>query len=189
MAKKIKCESFVNLASGSHGNILVSMTLIEILTKYSMYQPENTLVLFNLTDTARLDVPCSYAHPDKSTRIGWDKNILPFSFLSTSSELHTLIRKNIGIEQVENMSQHAIRALFSFLEQKKFNYRFMMMKNYLSNSAMADILKDYQHNLIPMTGIGMTEFCTMNNLTISGNNHHPNQQGHETLAELAYNTL
>jgi hypothetical protein len=189
LAKQMQCKSFLNLASSSHGNILVAMSLIETLTRYPAYQPSNTLVVFNLTDPARLDTACAHNHPDCSTRISWSKEILPLAFLCPDSKTNNSIRKNVGIDQIEIMSQHAVLSLLNFLEQKKFNYRFIMMRNYLKHAGMANVLKDYQHNLITLPGVGMEEYCIMNNLTISKHDTHPNQQGHTAIAEIVYNTL
>jgi hypothetical protein len=189
LAKKMQCNSFANFASSSHGNILVSMTLIESLSRYPTYCPNNTLVIFNLTDPARLDIPCSHSHYDKSDCTHWDNTILPFSFLSTDSKTNNDIRKNIGIEQVEIMSQQRQYRLLNFLEHRKFKYRFMMMRNYLNHNGMYSVIKDYQHNLIMLPGTSMEEYCIMNNLTISKSNTHPNQQGHAALTDIVYNTL
>lgn len=190
IAKNMQCSSFVNFASPSHGNILVSMTLIDALTKYSAYCSKNTLVLFNLSDPARLDIACSYDHIDKSNLISWDKEILPFSFLLPKSNIHNLMYRNIGIEQIENMSRHAVLALLNFLETKKFNYRFLLMNDYLTQGILANVLKEYQHNLIMLPGsIGMSEYCMANNLTVSRNDSHPNLEGHKVLADLVCNTL
>jgi hypothetical protein len=189
LAKKMQCTSFVNLAASSHGNILVSMSLIEVLNRFSAYRPDNSLVVFNLTDPGRLDVPCSHGHHDKSGSIPWNNDILPFSFLSTGSKTNTNVRKTIGIEQVEIMSQQAVLALLNFLEHRKFKYRFVMMQNYLNHNGMYNVLKDYQHNLVTLPGISMEQYCIINNLTISKNDTHPNQQGHTAIAEIVYNTL
>lgn len=188
VAKKIQCQSLVNFASSSHGNILISMTLIEALTKYSAYSPENTLVLFNLTDLGRLDVPCSHDHPDKTTQNNWN-NILPFTFLSNKSKLHSTICKNIGIEQIEIMSQHAVLALLNFLEQRKFNYRFMIMRGYSKDSKMESIINQHRCGLVELPGGSMEKYCIMNNLTISKTDTHPTRHGHMMLADMVYDTL
>jgi hypothetical protein len=190
LAKKMQCNSLVNFASPSHGNILVSMTIIEALTKYPAYRPTNTLVLFNLSDPGRLDIACSHTHTDKSNCTSWSEEILPFSFLLPQSKLHNLMSKNIGIEQVEIMSQHAVIALLNFLFSKKFNYRFLMMTDYLNHGILASVLKNYQHNLVTLPDSNsIAEYCIANNLTISDNDRHPSQEGHKIIADLVYNTL
>lgn len=189
LSKKIQCQSLVNFASSGHGNILISMTLIEALTKYSAYNPENTLVLFNLTDLGRLDVPCPHDHPDKTNDVPWDDTILPFTFLSNTAKISSTICKNIGIEQIEIMSQHAVLALLNFLEQRKFNYRFMIMHEYSKDSKMESIIKPHWSRLVDLPGGSMTNYCIMNNVTISKTDMHPNQTGHEMLSSIVYNTL
>lgn len=189
LAKKIQCQSLVNFASSSHGNILISMTLIEALTKYPGYRPDNTLVIFNLTDIGRFDIPCSYQHPDKTNYIPWDDTILPFTFLSNTSKISSTICKNIGIEQIEIMSQHAVLALLNFLEQRKFTYRFMTMQTYSKDSKMESIINRHQHSLVELPGGSMENYCIMNNVTISKTDMHPNQTGHEMISNMVYNTL
>lgn len=189
LAKKTQCQSLVNFASSSHGNILISMTLIEALTRYSEYSSENTLVIFNLTDLGRLDIPCSYSHPDRTSDAPWNNTILPFTFLSNKSKIYSTIAKNIGVEQIEIMSEHAILALLNFLEQRKFNYRFMIMQEYSKNSNMEGIIDKHRHSLVELPGGSMVNYCIMNKATISKTDMHPNLKGHEMLADIVYNTL
>lgn len=181
VAQHLQIKSLVNVSAGSHGNMLIANNIITLLNRYT-YDPANTIILFNISDPARLDVPCSWDHPDKSTFCHWAPDIFPYSYLKRNSHFDKLIGKNMGIEQIELVSSNALLGMMSFLKQEKFNFKFLLMSDYTSHIHLGPVIKKFQSHMIDLNpGIGMKEFVENFNLN-TDDKFHPDAQGHKLIA-------
>jgi hypothetical protein len=192
LAQKLNVTSMINTASGSHGNILIVHTLLEILNKFP-YDPEHTLIVFNLSDPARLDLPCEFNHVDADhTHILWTKNIIDHSYLKLSgsdTKINKIIRL-MGIDQVEQFTSNAVELLFTLLEHRKYNFYFMMMKNYINHRYLGPVIEKYKDRLINLSpGISMYDFCQLTNNYISKLDEHPTINGHKLIADAVYSHI
>lgn len=188
VAQQLQVSSLVNLSAGSHGNFLIANNIITLLNLYH-YDPTTTVVLFNISDPARLDVPCSWDHPDRSTFCHWSLSIIPYTYFGRNSQINGLMSKNIGIEQIEIASSNALLGMMSFLKKQKINFKFMMMSDYRAHDYLGPILNQFRSHMIELTpGAGMKEFVQNLNLN-TGDQFHPDTHGHQRIAEVVLETL
>jgi len=182
VAKELNSSSFVNLATASRGNYHTYLTLLHILTdnRY-LYNNKNTLVLFNISDLGRLDIPV-----DDLTATSWHTwgDIIPFGFLHDPKNIYKLMQQ----EQVETISLFAIRSLIDFLKINNYQYRFTLMYDYLKDQRVNDLVADNK-NLVLTPNNGMAEYCVANDLCISDDDNHPNVEGHASIGKIVLNTL
>ena len=191
LAQKLQVNSLVNSATSGHGNILIANTILE-LTKRFNYKTSDTLIVFNLADPARLDLPCDFTHLDANTNsIPWDKNIIPYSYFNQSqSKIVTKLKIHSGIEQIEQLTSNTVEFLFNLLEYQKWNYYFLMMDNYLDHEYLGPIIKQFQHRLIRLNpGTSMLEFCQLTNNSKSKFDNHPTIEGHKIIANAIYDRI
>ena len=177
------CSSTVNVASPSHGNILTSRAILYLLKHYD-YNPENTVILFNISDPGRLDEVCDFNHKDESKFVSWTKDIIPFSFKTQNKQDQASFRET---------DRHTSDFLFLFLEylkHKKFKFLFTTMSDYTNHPDLATIINENQTHFVPCGPmIGMKEYCLNNNLTISKTNLHPKLEGHKKIASIVIERL
>lgn len=187
VAQKLAVESLVNTAASSHGNQLITNSIIEVLTRFP-YDPKTTLVLFNVTWPTRLDVPCDFDHPDRSKFIPWSKDLIPYTYLATDSKPAKHCYKHIGSEQVEQMNYLALRNLFNFLENNQFNYKFILAKNFSDYPALSSIINSRQQLIkLEQDNVGIVEFVTARGL--NRDIIHPTVAGHEVISNTVLNSL
>jgi hypothetical protein len=182
VAKKLNPTSFVNTASGSHGNILISTTIVELISRY-FYEPAETLIIFNISNFYRHDFLCRRDHPDASFRTPWSREILNFNFLDINSQTYKKLSDTIDLEQTMLLSKNHIRNLFEFLDNNNFNFYFLWMEDYSNIFNEDKFLKRYLDNLVYLGNHNnMLEFCLSNKLTISDSDEHPNQEAHKIIS-------
>jgi len=189
LAQKLQASSVVNVASASHGNILTASTIIQLLSTFD-YSNDNTCIVFNLTDPARLDIQCSYNDKYADSKfITWSQDLLPWSYLSTDCTLVNNIRRSMSIDQIEKYTTSSVELLINLLQERGFHYRFLLM-NDVSNTQLSDLVKKHETNLIKLEpGVTMVDFCTLTNTTLSNKNLHPSQLGHMLIADQIYKNL
>jgi len=189
VAKKLQVKSLVNVAANSHGNIATANNLMQVLTRFN-YDPDQTLVLFNISDPSRLDLPCSWDHPEKSLFCAWPDSVIDFSYLSCSCQLVESAQKNIGIEQVNVLSTNALLGLLSFLTLNGFNFKFLTMRNYTQIEPLNKVIDNNKSSWISLgSGLGMIEYVMDLGLTVSDIDTHPNLQGHVMIADRVLEAL
>jgi hypothetical protein len=181
LAKKINPDSFVNVASPGHGNHLVSKTIVDCLEKFN-YRSDNTLVIFNVSDMARLDIETAYNTDNDN--IHWTQAILDYSFLKPESLQWRQHLLDTEVEQIEQQSVRSLKRLFEYLKDNEYPFVFVCMKDYTD----MPLIQQYQDHLVPLPGNGMYEFCNSIN-RISKDDFHPDPLGHQAVAELAYNFI
>jgi hypothetical protein len=187
LAQQLTVTSLVNVACSGHGNILTANSILEILNKFN-YDPADTLIVFNLTDPARLDIPCAFDSLNEDDRnVLWTKDIINYSYLKISNDNIDKIKIWMGIDQVERFTSNAIELLFTLLEYRKFNYYFMIMGNYIDHQYLGPIIKKHKDRLISLNpGISMIDFCQLTNNTVSDSDLHPSIDGHKIIADMIY---
>jgi len=185
VAKQLNALSFFNLATSGRGNYHTYLTLLyTLMSDRYLYNKENTLVLFNITDIGRLDLPVPYNSSDSSVWSFWDVDQIPFKFHKDPVQCYKIIQQ----EQAEVMSVLAIRSLIDFLENSKFEYRFVLMQNYLKDIRIKSIICN-NPNLVLTPDGGMMEYVITNNITVSETDHHPNIKGHEEIGTMVLTSL
>jgi hypothetical protein len=185
LAQKLNVISLINVACQSHGNILTANSILEILNKFN-YDPEDTLIVFNLTDPARLDIPCDTTSLVRSNNISWtDNDTIDHGYMSTPKTIKLV--KTIGIDAVEKFTSNIVELLFNMLEHRKFEFYFLMMNDYTRHLYLGSIIDKYKTRSITIDpGTGMMEFCQLTNNYISTVDEHPNTNGHKLIADIVY---
>ena len=188
VAQALRVSSLVNVAGLSHGNLMIAHNITTVLERYPLYTPQDTCVLFNITDPGRLDIPCHKEHPD-SAYCEWDDQVVPWRYLNKKSLLQPLMLKNMGIEQVESLNTTMLLGLFSYLEHRGFPYRYLCMRDYSDHDTLGPVLKRFKQNRIDLDpGGNMADHVKqlgMNSL----DNFHPDRQGHRSIADQVIQAL
>jgi len=188
VAKQLQVASLVNLSASSHGNILIANNIISLLNRYQ-YDPKTTVILFNLSDPGRLDVPCDWDHVDKCNHCDWPADVISHAYLNLNSQTYTHMIKNIGIDQVEMMSSNAVLGMMALLKYYKFNFKFLLMSDYQSHPHLGPVIKKFQSHMIRLDpGVGMKEFVQKLNLNTE-DQFHPDMVGHQKIAQLVMEQL
>jgi hypothetical protein len=188
IAQNLNVKSFVNVAASSHGNFLIANNVLALIDRFD-YSPLDTLILFNLSDPARMDIPCAWNEKTKSDRCNWSDHILPFGYIRRDSDLIKQMLLTMGIDQIEMFTSNAVLGMMSALKQKNFNFYFTMMRNYRDNKYLGPVIAQFNDHLITLNpGIGMMEHARILNL-LTKDNVHPDQQGHISISLQVLNKL
>jgi hypothetical protein len=189
LAQKLNVKSLVNTATAGHGNTLIANSILDILNRFP-YNLEKTLVVFNITHPAKLDIPCEYTHYEASHHIPWSPEIIPYSYYDRNTKLMNNIRKHMGIEQIEQATSNTLDFLFSLLKYRKINFYFLLDgvlgENYFQNRYIAPVIDRHKDRLI---GLGsdatMLTYCQINNC-VGTDLTHPTIQGYQLIADQIY---
>jgi len=189
LAKKLNVNSLVNTAAGGHGNILVANSVLDCINQFS-YTPIETLVIVNLSEPWRFDLPCSYDHvyADHSY-INWNQSLIPCSYLGRNEKIMIELEKNIGFESIEYFTSNAVEFLFNFLENQKIKFYFLTMNDF-SQTRLQKVIDKFDSRHIQLTpGKSMLEYCQITNSCLSANNFHPSIDAHKKIADQVYNHI
>jgi hypothetical protein len=182
LAQELAVTSLVNIACISHGNLITSTVILELLKKYA-YNKDNTLIVFDVAYFNRFDIPCDFDHPDASKFIPWDKSIIPYSYLSRQSSQYSKIEKTVGLDNVPSLSSNALEYLCSYLDYNNFEYAFLPVENFKIYSEFNSLIKNRRHRFIDLNpGTGMREFSQLTN-NLHNNKYHPSVTGHKLIAQ------
>ena len=182
LAKKIDPDSFTNVAVSGHGNVATNKVVCDMLKKFA-YRPDNTLIVFNVSSVDRLDVVCEYDKGEFS-KPPWGNDIIDYSFLKPRGSEWKQQLLDTTIEVIEQQSVDSLYQLFDYLTKFEYPFVFTLMKDYTDLS----VIQQYRDHLVPMPGNGMYEFCKGIN-GLSNDKFHPSTNGHQAVAELAYNFI
>lgn len=182
LAKHLNVDSMVNVAADSHGNILTFETVKFLVQKYN-YTSADTAILLNVTDPSRFDIQCQWHDVDRSQWIPWNQNLIPWTYKNRSSIAYKQKIVDLSIDEIESQSAAAVESLFNFLSFSGFNFRFLMMRNYLDNEKLQPVLKKFcsQAILLP-DGPDMFGF-SKHHAVVDADGCHPSTQGHRLIAE------
>ena len=183
LAKKINPDSFVNLATSAHGNYLISKTLIDMLEKFN-YSPKNTLVVFNISQMARMDVVCKYN--TENNFILWTQDILNYSFLKPRSPKWRKVMYDYEDNITGLITYNTVRLneLFEYLNTNKYPFVFTTLADYTD---MPVIQKNKEH-YVQLPGNGMFEYTESMGL-LDDDGSHPNIEAHELIGKIAYDFI
>jgi len=192
LAKKMNVNSLVNLAINGHGNLAASNSILQLINRFP-YRSDNTLVVLNLTDPARFDVPCSFDDPNQSSgNVTWTSDLIPHTYLNRLTPNNDVlpIVKKMGIDQVELLTSNQVEFLFSLLEFRHIDFYFLTMMNYLDHKYLGPVLQKFQHRLIDLDpGTNMYNFCQATKTYRSENDAHPSKEGHLLIANAIYEKI
>jgi hypothetical protein len=183
LAIELDVKSFVNMAASSHGNFLIAQTLWSVLHQFP-YDPSNTLILFNVSISSRLDIPCEFNHPNASKFIPWGPELCPHSYLEKDSKVFKEFSKNIGLDIVPELGYTQIDLLFNYLENKNYQYFFLLTeKTDLENKNFLRIIEPRVDRLISLTpGPGLLEFSSLSGHNTE-NGYHPDEVGRKIISD------
>lgn len=191
VAQQLMVDSLVNTASCWHGNILIANSILECLNRFQ-YRSDDTLVLMNISEPSRLDLPCAYDHPEVDyTHIPWNNNLIPYSYFKKNldSKIIPKIEKNVGLEQVEQLTSNYVEFLFNFLENRRIDFYFLTMTNF-DDSCLHSVLNKFDSHWIKLTpGPSMYEYCRQTGTCVSDSDYHPNKLAHKQISNIVYNHI
>lgn len=183
ISQKLAAKSIVNVAAGGHGNLLTANSLLSMLTRFN-YPRDQTLVLFNITEPTRLDIPCEFSHQDRSVDIHWGPDILPLTYLSHSCATVKQFKYQIGPDAIAFLTSNSIKFLLDFLKSNHYTFLFLTMCDYTNDRYLAPMIQQYQQHYVMLDQFNnMMDFCVHNQVTISSKDHHPNTVGHQMIAQ------
>lgn len=181
LAKRINIKSFVNVAAASHGNFLIANNIVTLINRFN-YCAKDTLVLFNLSDPARMDIMCNWEDKSKSSRCDWPEQILPYGYLDRNSSLVKTTRQTMGIDQVELFTSNAVLGMMNFLKRHGFKFYFTMMGDYRDNLHLGPVIQEFSDHLV-MLSPGPDMSAHVRRLKfLADDNHHPSLEGHQSVA-------
>ena len=189
ISQRLAVKNMVNLAAGGHGNLLTANSLFSVLTKFN-YPKDQTLILFNITEPTRLDMPCEFSHQDRCADIHWGPEILPLTYLSHSCSSIKKLKHQLGSDAISYLTSNSLQFFLSFLKSKQYKFLFLTMCDYTSDRYLGPILNQYQKNYVTLDQFNnMMDFCVHNQVTVSDKDYHPNITGHEMIADKVLNFL
>jgi hypothetical protein len=183
LAKKIDPDSFVNVAASGHGNCLVSKTIIDMLQTFN-YDPNNTLVTFNISEMARMDVVCKYN--TENDFIPWTQDILNYSFLKPRSIKWRKVMYDYEDDIKELITYNTLRLneLFEYLNANKYPFVFTTLADYTD----LPVVQKYKEHYIQLPGNGMREYAVSMGL-LDDDGFHPNLDAHDLISNIAYDFI
>lgn len=182
---------YINLGIPGGGNTQIVKSLIYTLETTNL-NPNETLVLFNITGLQRIDLMCQIEQPDHNEYFRW-KNMYNFSYIniphlnSTDTIFKDLLHKNLGYNEVVLSNSIELIGLFHYLKSKNIDYKFMLLDNTIEERC-PDVLKTYIDSAIKFNGLNMYEYCEENNL-LDTDNFHPSTDGYSALSDFIYQSL
>ena len=183
VAADLKPQSFINLASGGSGNIVIANSIIDCFSRYN-YEIDNTLLLFNLSGWDRYDLICDWHHPECSDYVQWNKDILPYAYIGHGKPLYEKIRKELGFNNIEHLITNFTELFLTWLDTKKINYTFTLMSE-IDRNIFNKVISTRKDKLVTFGEIMyMREYALSINQTYP-DHQHPNQQGHRQIADYA----
>jgi hypothetical protein len=183
LAKKINPDSFVNLATSAHGNYLISKTLIDMLEKFN-YSPKNTLVVFNISQMARMDVVCKYN--TENDYIPWTQDILNYSFLKPKTSKWSKVMHDYEDDITGLITYNTVKLneLFEYLNTNKYPFVFTTLADYTE----LPVIQKYKEHYVQLPGNGMYEYAVSMGL-LADDGFHPNVEGHYQISNVAYDFI
>lgn len=182
LAQELAVQSFVNTAAAGHGNILIAQSLRWILKQFS-YDRDVTMVMFNVSVPMRLDIPCEFDHPDASPWVHWQQDLVPHTYLNRKSRTHRNIEKQVGLDIVPSLGWAQLDFLAHYLENRGFEYCFLLTENYLDDPDFCDWVEPRQSRMITLDpGVGLTEFARDSGHNTE-NGYHPDAQGRRIVVD------
>lgn len=176
VAQQLDPESFTNVAVASQGIVATCTTICDMLEKFN-YTPQDTLVIFNVTRLARVDIQCAFNTDNHY--IPWTQDILDYSyyrFKSTAWKEHLV---NTPIDDIEKQSEEHLEKLLNYLHDNHYPFVFTL----LDDISHLPVIQKYKAHLVPLPHVGMLEFCR--SIDEEDGTRHPTRNGHIEVAKFA----
>ena len=197
----IQPKFFYNLAIPGGGNTQICHNLIYLLESKSWITPENCLIGINFTELCRIDTMCPVDHPNANPYFSWNKDfnfswITEGAFTAALPPFKGLLQKNMGYDQVTLLNSLLITQCLNYLDQKGFNYFFMLMtsdsldksnlpQHYQTRSPtwLIETINQHRHkNFVSFEfADSMYDYCKIKDL-LAEDKFHPNQTGYKKIA-------
>ena len=176
VAQQLDPESFTNVAVASQGIVATCTTICDMLEKFN-YTPQDTLVIFNVTRLARVDIQCAFNTDNHY--IPWTQDILDYSyyrFKSTAWKEHLV---NTPIDDIEKQSEEHLEKLLNYLHDNHYPF----VSTLLDDISHLPVIQKYKAHLVPLPHVGMLEFCR--SIDEEDGTRHPTRTGHIEVAKFA----
>lgn len=177
---------YANLALPGGGNFAVAKNIMMFLARYQHYRSENTLVVFNISDMARVDVMCDPGDTDANDSFPW-ATALGINWKTHGCRPVKGI-KDFGIPPAEWTNELALMGMISYLESRGFDYYFMYMLEHTSNNLspwFRKFMDDRSRHHVVLDGHnGMMEYCHDKKLVTAEDNWHPSPEGHRRIGNI-----
>jgi hypothetical protein len=188
VARGLEVTSLVNVAAGSHGNMVTRQAISHVLQN-NAYDPQDTMVLLNITETVRLDAVCDWYQGNQSKWIPWESDLVPWTYFSRDSMDVLKHVKSMDIDTIQLVSSIFIKHLFEDLTSQGYQFRYLLMKDFKKDTALAPVLAPYQHNQIRFPGRpDMWGFCREYGY-LDSDGFHPDADGHRVMAQQVLNQI
>ena len=185
LAQQMNITSLCNVATISQGNMFVANTILECLNRFN-YKSDDTLVVMNLSDPSRLDIPCPYDHSDVNDHVPWNQDIIPYSYIKPNTELVDNIKQHMRIEQVEYLTTNQVEFLFTLLEYRNIDFYFLLMNDY-TDACLSQVISKFKKHFIELIpGPSMYQYCQITKTYRSKKDGHPSVDGHKQIADIVY---
>lgn len=186
-------NALMNVALSGGGNTAMVKNLVAAIETQPVVDPKDTLIIFNITGLQRIDMICPVDHYDVNKNNSWAQcfgfNWINLPHLSTINTVYKdIIQKNSGWNETILENSLELVLLFGYLENKGFDYKFMVMDKTIFERA-PDFLKPYLNAALDFDGHKtMHEFCKANNL-LDKDGFHPSDQGYRTISKYIFDDL
>lgn len=188
VARDLEVTSLVNVAAGSHGNMVTRQAISHVLQN-NAYDPQDTMVLLNITETVRLDAVCDWYQGNQSKWIPWESDLVPWTYFSRDSMDVLKHVKSMDIDTIQLVSSIFIKHLFEDLTSQGYQFRYLLMKDIAKDAGLAAVLAPYQHNQIRLPGRpDMWGFCREYGY-LDTDGFHPDADGHRVMAQQVLNQI
>lgn len=174
------------------GNQAIALNLIHWLENHSEITADTTTIIFNISEFDRIDMPCDYNHPNANKHFPLEDEFgfkwLTQNFVESQPPFNRLLQQNLGYDQIMFLNGMAIISLINYIENNRYNYRILMLKDFIHKKDLApqfvqDFLQSKKDTIVNFDNHwGMHEFCKFNGL-LSEDKFHPSQQANHLMAQ------
>jgi len=196
LVNKHNFEIINNFAISGNGNTAIVQNLSWALTSWSsVFSPEKTLIVFNITGLDRLDLMAPASHPDINHSGSWS-SALPFGWITSggllgrasgkSQKIIDSLYKNLGWEQIIISNCLNLINFIQRLKTEKYRFYFMLMDDQIvkdSPQFFLDFLESNTDNWIRFDEcLSMNAYGKKLDLLMD-DNFHLTVQGHKEISE------
>ena len=184
VAADLQPVSFVNVSGHGHGNIMSTIAVHDVFTRYK-YQPDNTLVMFNITGLERMDYVCGWNNPHRSGLVSWTSALLPYTFIGSIKPIMREMQRNQGLDTIPYQTTKALEMFMFWLDHMNIPYVFTMMMDYLADPILKTVIEPRRSRLVTFDGHNsMFDYVSAKNM-LAIDQQHPSRQGHRMIADFA----
>ena len=203
LCRKVNPDVFSNLSVTGGGNNAIVGGLTFALATQKVWNPEDTVIIFNITGLERIDLICEKDHPEGNRSNSWyDLDLLPFKYIISGgwnrpqdNKQDKLFRQLEMNQQFDPLCLQNSMTMMNFmlsLDAQQFRWYFMIMDHeHVWNNCPKFFQKFLQkrNNWIKFGQYDtMREFCSNDNM-LDADNFHPSRLGHQKIAEHVWSII